>query len=305
MPRAGRVCRWLAGLALLAVPIQAAAGDPIFLPQSDGDELRLEQAAHSVVALAPNLTEMVFAAGAGSKLLATVEYSDYPQQAQHLPRVGDAFRFDLERIMALQPDLVMAWNSGNPAQALAGLEELGFLVWRIELQTPGDIPDLLEHIARATGTQGGARQEAERLRHRLGQLSDRHAGKPPVRYFYQVAERPLFTLNGEHIVSRGLSLCGGVNIFDQLPVLAPQVSREAVLAEDPDIVFAPRVANTADPLAHWRAWPRLRAVRNEALYFLPADQISRATPRMLDSLELACTLLDQHRNQQPQTMESK
>jgi iron complex transport system substrate-binding protein len=267
----------------------------ISLTQSDGSILLLESPAKRVITLAPGLAEMMFDAGAAQSLIATVEYSNFPEQAARLPRIGDAFRFDLEQIMALQPDLVIAWSSGNPAAALARLEALGLKVWRTELREPEDIAGFLENVSLATDSEQAGQRAADRVRNRLAMLAKQYAGKSPVSYFYQVSERPLFTLNGAHIVSQGLSLCGGTNVFASEPVIAPQVSRESVLVADPDVLFAPHIAGMPDSLAHWREWPRLKAVRNDALLYLDADKINRATPRLLDSLELACKLLDQIR----------
>ncbi|MFT5139784.1 MAG: iron complex transport system substrate-binding protein [Lysobacterales bacterium] len=282
-------------LVLILFLFSVSTPADIILPQSDGSTLSLDSPASRVITLAPNLAEMMFDAGAGAKLLATVEYSNFPDAAARLPRIGDAFRFDLEQIMALQPDLVIAWSSGNPASALARLEDLGLKVWRTELRNPLDIAGLLESISLATGTGDLGKQAADEVRSRLRALSEKYAGRSPQRYFYQVTERPLFTLNGVHIVSQGLSLCGGVNIFAQEPVLAPQITRESVIQADPDVLLAPRIEGEEDPLGHWRSWPRLKAVRTGALHYLDADKINRATPRLLDSLELACKLLDGHR----------
>ena len=231
----------------------------------------------------------------GDKLIATVEYSNFPEPVNRLPRIGDAFRFDLEQIIALQPDLVIAWDSGNPAAALQRLEHLGLRVWRTEVRKPVDIADLLEQMARATGL-GGRVAAADTINEKLASLTARYAGKPAVSYFYQVSPQPLFTLNGEHLVSQGLGLCGAANIFANEPVLAPQVTREAVLIADPDALIAPVLSDTDDPLEMWRSWPRLTAVRNGVFIHLPADEISRATPRMLGSLEKACRLLDEIRD---------
>jgi iron complex transport system substrate-binding protein len=281
---------WLSLLLCVCAPASAA----IHLSHSDGAALELQAPAKRVVTLAPSLAELVYAAGGGEHLVATVEFSDYPEAASRLPRVGDAFRFDLERILALQPDLVIAWTSGNPVPALQRLESLGLRVWRTDVREPADIATLLNDIALATGVENNG-AGADLLR-RLQVLTHRYAGQPPVRYFYQVAEQPLFTLNGEHIISRGLALCGGRNVFADESVLAPQVSREAVLAADPAVLIAPRLGADDEPLAHWRDWPRLQAVQQEALVYLPADRISRATPRMLDSLETGCKLLHQFRH---------
>ncbi|MDX1460524.1 MAG: cobalamin-binding protein [Xanthomonadales bacterium] len=291
------VLRGLAVAAAAALLLaRAGLAWPLELPQSDGTTLELEGPADRLITLAPGLAELVFAAGAGERLLATVEYSDYPEAAAKLPRIGDAFRFDLERILALKPDLVLAWTSGNPQAALERLESLAIPVWRIEPRVPGDIPDLMEWIGIATGRPQEALKPARRLRGRVESIGQRYAGREPVRYFYQVSPQPLYTLNGEHILSQGLALCGGVNVFEAEPVIAPQVSVEAVLLADPDVFFAPTIEGHPDPLAQWRHWPRLRAVSTHSLHGLPADAISRATPRMLDSLELACTLLDQSRS---------
>lgn len=291
--------RWLciAGLAsgVLLVNLAQAQGG-IQLKQSDGTTLVLGKPAERIITLAPGLAEMVFAAGAGERLVATVEYSNFPDEATRLPRIGDAFRFDLEKIVSLKPDLVIGWTSGNPVAALDRLSALGLKVWRIEMSQPQQIGETLRWFAMATGSDPAGISKANELEQRANMLEVRYAGREPVRYFYQVAERPLYTLNGDHIVSRGLSMCGGVNVFADQEVIAPQVSRESVLLADPELMLAPLVNGQPDPLDHWRSWPRLKAVKTGNLHGLPADEISRASPRMLDSLELACTLLDQFRS---------
>jgi iron complex transport system substrate-binding protein len=276
---------------LLSVQALPAGAADIRLTQADGSPLWLTAPAQRIVTLAPHLAEGVFAAGAGPRLLATVEYTEYPRAAASLPRIGDAFRLDVERIVALRPDLVMAWDSGNPRQAVAQLRDLGLAVWSVEIRAPAAIPDFIDAVGRATGLADQAAPVARDLRHRLGELAERYDGAGPVRYFYQVDVKPLFTINGEHLISRSLALCGGVNVFDAEPGLAFQASRESVIIADPEALIAPWLEGTADPLEAWRGWPGMRAVRNDALFLLPADEISRATPRFLDSLELACKLL--------------
>ena len=263
----------------------------IVLSQAGGGELMLAAPAQRIVTLAPHLAEGVFAAGAGGRLLATVEYSEYPPAAALLPRIGDAFRLDIERIVSLQPDLVLAWDSGNPRPAVAQLAELGLPVWSVEIRVPGEIPDFIEDLGRATGLEAQAAPVARNLRRRLADLAALYRNAQPVRYFYQVDAKPLFTINGEHLISRGLALCGGRNVFASEPGLAFQASPESVIVADPDALLAPASPDNTDPLGGWRDWPALRAVRNDSLFLLPADEISRATPRFLDSLELACKLL--------------
>lgn len=276
-------------LAMATAPL--ARAEVIQLTQADGEKLQMEQVAARIITLSPHLTELVFAAGAGDALLATVEYSEFPAAATSIPRVGDAFRLDIERIVALNPDLVIAWDSGNPKAAVQQLQRLGLAVWSVEIREPGEIASVLQEIGRAAGTSSQADEAASEMRKRLRQLHDRYRGAETLDYFYQVDSRPLYTINGKHLISQGLALCGGRNIFAGQPGLAFQVGHESVITANPDAFFAPYLADAADPLSNWREWPELEAVRSDALFLLPADEISRATPRWLDSLELACTLL--------------
>lgn len=270
-----------------------ANAQTISLAQHRGGEVILDQPAERIVTLAPHLAELVYLAGAGDRMLATVAYSNYPAAAEDLPRIGDAFRFDLEQIMALQADLVIGWDSGNPEAALSGLESLGLPVWRTEVRTIEDMAALIRQIGVATAQD--TELQAIAVEDRWRELQSQFGGRRPVSYFYQVAERPLFTVNGQHLISQGLGACGAQNVFADLPALAPQINPEAVLQADPEVLLSGRVTTEDEPLAHWRNWPRLAAVRNDALFYLPADLINRATPRLLDAIEIACLMLDDYR----------
>ena len=272
-----------------------AKAEPVVLQQSSGGTLVLEQPAQRVITLSPHLTELVFAAGAGDRILATVEYSNWPPEAEDIPRVGDAFRIDAERVQLLAPDLVIGWQTGNPSAALAGLADLGLRVWSVEIRTPAEIADVLQAIGRATGTQASADAAASDLRQQLDWLASAYANRLPIRYFYQVSAQPIYTVNGEHLISQGLALCGGENIFASLSGLAPQVGQEAILLADPDALLAPDIPGAGDPFAQWRSWSRMKAVRQQNYLRLPADAISRATPRFLDAVKLACSRLDEIR----------
>ena len=275
---------------LHSCPVQAGWG--ISLTQADGSTLELSTPADRLVTLSPHLAELVYAAGAGQHLIATVEYSEYPAAAAEVPRIGDAFRIDVERVLSLRPDLVIAWDSGNPRQATDQLKALGIPVWRVEIREPAEIADVIEAIGLVSEKQEAAYTSAANFRRRLATLSDRYGAGRTLDFFYQVDVRPLFTINGQHLISKGLSLCGGHNIFHDQPGLAFNIAHESVIVADPDALFAPFLDNEADPLAAWHEWPGMQAVRQGALFLLPADKISRATPRLLDALELACSLLD-------------
>jgi iron complex transport system substrate-binding protein len=264
----------------------------VLLPQADGSTLVLPQPAGEIVTLSPHLAELVFAAGAGSHLVATVEYSDFPQEVTAVPRVGDAFRIDVERIVSLKPGLVIAWDSGNPRQAVEQLRSLGIPVWSLEIREPDEIAGTLIKIGEASGRTETAEAAAFEFRQKLESLAARYASRPETRYFYQVAERPLFTINDDHLIARGLRLCGGRNIFADEAGLAFQVSYESVIVANPDVLFAPNQESAENPLQTWLEWPGMKAVQSGALLLLPADEISRATPRWLDAIEIACRLID-------------
>jgi iron complex transport system substrate-binding protein len=291
-----------ASIARLVFPVLlAASGEPahgfeVDLQQADASQLRLDAPASRIITLAPHLAELVHAAGAGDKLIATVAFSEYPASVRELPRIGDAFRLDIERIVALDPDLVIAWNSGNPHAAIRQLTALGIPVWSVEIRAPQEIATTVEALGGAAGTAQAAERTAQVLRQRLESLAATYGGAATLSYFYQVDSRPLFTVGGRHLISQGLALCGGRNIFAEEPGLAFQVSHESVLVANPDALFAPISDGGDDPLADWREWPAMNAVRHDALFLLPADSVSRATPRFLDSLELACKLLHRLRD---------
>ncbi|HEY5775831.1 MAG TPA: cobalamin-binding protein [Xanthomonadales bacterium] len=297
----GRPARASVGRILLALVFFSGLGAAqassaaITLLQANGDTLSLDKPAESIVTLAPNLAELVFAAGAGEHLKAVVEYSNFPARAAQIPRVGDAFRVDLERIVELNPDLVIAWKSGNPQTALQKLQQLGIRVWQVEITRPEEIADVVDNISRAAGTESTGAPAARQLRTSLADLQQKNAGKDPVDYFYQISPRPLYTINGEHIISRSLAICGGRNVFSDLKALAPQISRESVIMANPQVMIAPETSGEPAALLTWGEWPQLQAVQNSALLYLPADEISQATPRLLSSIDLACELLDEVR----------
>lgn len=284
------------GIVFLGLATAHVCAADITLPQANGESLTLPGPAERIITLAPNLAELLFAAGGGDQLVAVVEYSNFPPPVAQLPRVGDAFRIDLERIHALEPDLVIAWKSGNSQTALQKLEQLGITVWQIEITRPGDIARTLEDMSRAAGTESVGMDVARQKRDRLAELKNRNSGKAPVEFFYQIAARPLYTINGQHIISRSLEICGGVNVFADLPALAPQISRESVILANPRAMIAPENPGDAPALQDWQEWPGLQAVKADNMLYLPADEISQAAPRLLDSIELACRLLDEVRS---------
>lgn len=243
-----------------------------------------------IVSLAPHVTELVYAAGAGSALVGASEFSDYPAGALQLPRVGDAFRLDYERIVSLRPDFVVAWESGTPTASTARLQALGVRVVVLRVRTLEDISTALVELGRLAGTSAVADLAADRLRRGFAELRQQYSGRPAVRVFVQLDDAPLFTVTGRHLISEMVGLCGGRNVFAGLPGLAPAVDLEAVIAADPELILY--LGHGEAPDDRWRDWPGLSAVRLDSIRKVPPDLISRATPRALEGAREVCKAIE-------------
>lgn len=276
------LCGWL-GLARAEIAVTDDAGHALKLPRP----------AQRIVSLAPHLTELLYAAGAGGKVVAAVEYSNFPEAAQSLPRIGSYAAFDLERIAALKPDLAVAWGSGNPPGPVAQLRRLGIPVFVSEPQRLEDIAPSLERLGRLAGTDAVARQAADDFERRRAALAARHAGKRAVTVFYEIWNQPLMTVGGSHLISAAMALCGGRNVFAAVAQPAATIGLEAVLRADPEAIVASGMGEARpDWLDDWKRWPQLVAVRRDNLFFVPPDLLQRHTPRILDGAERLCAALD-------------
>lgn len=262
----------------------------------DGNTVMLKQPAKRIVSLAPHVTELLFAAGAGDRVVGVVSYSDFPAAAKKLPLVGAYNAFDLEAIIALKPDLVVAWKSTNPAGALQKLQAMSIPVFFSEPRLLEDVASNLESLGRLTGNEEAANAASASYRKRLGELRQQYSGSASVSVFYQIWHQPLMTINGEHIISQAIELCGGRNVFADLSALAPKISLEPVLRKDPEVVIAGNSAlNYPNWKDDWKRWPSLRAVKNDHLFYINPDIIQRHTPRILQGAEVLCQQLEQVR----------
>ena len=249
-----------------------------------------------VVTLAPNLTELVYAAGAGDTLVGASAYSDYPPEALSLPIIGDAFMVDQERLAVLQPDLLLVWQSGTPAHVVDELRRVGYNVEVIRTRSLEDVTSAVQRIGELTGYVEEAGQVAASFAHGLHSIRERYSELEDVRVFYQVSRRPLFTINGEHYVSDLINLCGGSNVFADLDDLAPSVDVEAVVERDPEAMLASSDAGE-DAFDEWQRWPHIAANRYRNRFLMPADAIGRATPRLLLAAQAVCDALQDAREQ--------
>ncbi|WP_339669081.1 cobalamin-binding protein [Dasania marina] len=264
----------------------------IQVTDDSGQVIQLDKPASRVVALAPHIVELVYAVGAGDKLVGAVSYSDYPEEAKNIPRVGSYKSFSAEAILRLQPDLILAWHSGNGAERIKKIEELGIKVYWGEPRTLLSIEKSLRNVGMLLGEKipGAA---AEAYNKKLTSLQQQYQNKKPISVFYQVWDEPLQTLNGEHLISDVINLCGGRNVFADEPALAPKLSVESVLHTNPQVIIASGMGvERPEWLDAWLTWPQLQAVTNKQLYFIPPDILQRHTPRILQGAEIMCQKLE-------------
>ncbi|HEX2830719.1 MAG TPA: helical backbone metal receptor [Burkholderiales bacterium] len=278
--------------AAVGIPLVSTAAT---LRDDRGDAFELRAPAKRIVALSPNLVELAFAAGAGGNLAAAVRYSDYPPEASKLPQVGDASRIDVERVLALQPDLVLAWRSGNPAGDVERLKSLGLPVFVTEARRLGDIARLLRTLGTLAGTARVAEAAASAFERDLADLRRRYGGRRTVAVFYEIWNRPLLTVNGDHVISDVIALCGGRNVFRDAPVLTPAVSLEAVIKARPQVVLGGSSAVRREEFAaSWAALP-VSGLRALPVRYVPPDLIQRQTPRIAQGARVVCEELDEVR----------
>jgi iron complex transport system substrate-binding protein len=293
---------------LLLACAAVAAGAADFVDDS-GRRHAFAAPPQRVATLAPSLTELVFAAGAGARIVATVQHSNHPPPARAIEVVGDYERVDVERLLRLKPDAVLVWSSGNSQRELAQLTAAGVPVVHLEPRRLDDVARAIERLGDLFGTRDEAQRAARALRDELAVLAREHSGKTPVRVFYQVWSRPLLTLNDQHLIGDVIALCGGRNVFGALKTLVPEVSTESVLAARPEVIFAAREsapgessqARREPQAASLEAWQPFRAslvaARRGWMFTLPGDQISRQGPRIAGGARALCGALDEVRRE--------
>lgn len=286
------ISRLLACLALAAGSAHAA----VTVVDDAGASVTLQQPARRIISMAPHITELLFAAGGGERVVGVMNFSDYPEAAKKIALVGSSSQLDMERVVALKPDLLVVWQSGNTARQLEQLRGLGIPIFYSEPQRLDEVASSVTRLGQLMGTSTTAQRVAADFRAKIASLGARYSKRAPVRVFYQIWDKPLYTLNGKHIVSDAIALCGGVNVFGKLAVKAPEVSIEAVIQEDPEAIFGGDQHDPADAgLNIWKPFPRLQAVRQGNMFTLGGELLTRATPRMAEGAASLCEKLEQAR----------
>lgn len=277
----------------LGAGVASARAECCAVIDDSGRWVRLPQPAERVIALAPHLTESLYAIGAGDTLVGRDAASDYPEAALSLPVMGRLPHLDREAVLAQHPDLLLVWQSGAPDAALDWLNQLGIPIYRSEPQNIEMIASTLERLGTLTGRQIRAHELADNLNQRWDALGERYGLKRPLSVFVQVWAQPLITLGRDQAMTRALTQCGGVNLFADQSALVPRVSLESVLAREPEVILGS--ADQKVSLQQWRQWPQLPAIRSGNLMLLPKDLLSRMGPRFIEGAERLCRQLDQAR----------
>ena len=277
-------------IAVLALSQNAFAAEVL---DDEGTVIQIDEPVTRIISLAPSLTELLYAAGAGSKIVGVVEYSDYPEAAKALPIIGRFDLLDMERILQLQPDLVVAWQSGNPRASVNRLRELGLTVYIAEPKSLSSIPSHIQRLARLAGTEASAAAVVMDFESKLGSLREIYSHKSNVRTFYQVWDRPLISAGGNELMNDIIQLCAGENIFADITLVAPKVSVEAVLTRDPQAIIASGMdIERPEWLNEWLQWEQLSAVSTGSLFFVPPELLQRHTPRALLGAQSMCEQID-------------
>ncbi len=280
-------------VATLLTTVAAGVAAAVVSTRDDaGAQVTLDAPAQRIVSLAPHATELLFAAGAGTNVVGVVAWSDFPAAANTIPRVGDAIGLDLERIVSLQPDLIVTWPWTAPAQ-VEQLRARGIPVYLVDAKSIGGIADNVERLATLAGTSARAAPALADWRRRLRALESRPARPIPWRVFYQLGDAPMFTVGAPQLITQAIRLCGGRNVFGALAAPAPSIDVEAVVAARPQVIIA-GTDHAVPPawLQTWKRWPEVPAVRAGNLFTVDAMLLHRPGPRFIDGVAQLCVALD-------------
>jgi len=258
-----------------------------------GEEIELVEPAKKIVSLSPGLTELIYYAGGERFLKGVVSYSDFPKSAKIIPQVGSYNSIDIEKIVALSPDLVISWKSGNPSLQISKLKKLGIKVYTSELRDFKDISSTLKRLGILMGTVDTAEKAVSDFNKRFSILKKRFPhSKHKKNVFIQIWNEPLMSINGTHLISKIVEFCNGHNIFHKTTQLTLSLDVETIIHRDPDVIIATREGKLGDTwLSRWKKWDFMKAVKNNQLFTVNPDHVVRHTPRVLDGIEQVCGYL--------------
>lgn len=249
-----------------------------------------------IIALAPHIVESLYEIGAGEQIIGTSEHADYPDAAKELLRVGNYASLQIEKILQLKPDIILAWQTGNPMSDIARLEKYQFKVIYSKPLKLTDVATELLMLGELTGRQIQAKAAADKYLARLNNLRQQYAGQTPVTLFYELWSRPLRTVAGQAWPQQQIELCGAVNPFANAQDDYPSVGLEQAIVSLPQIVIQPGQHGNENPdHIDWQQWQHIPAAKNNFIFSLNADKVHRMTSRMLEEVEVMCEQIHQAR----------
>ncbi len=261
-----------------------------------GQAVTVAKPAQRIISLSPHVTELLFAVGGGARIVGTMNFSDYPEEAKKIPVIGSNSQIDIEKVLSLKPDLLVVWQSGNTARQLEQLAHLGIPIFYSEPKKMEDIATNLTRLGQLLGTEAAAQVAAQSFRSKLAHLASEYSKKPPVKVFIQIWDKPIYTLGGNHIVNDAINLCGGENIFASQKTVAPSVSTEAVLQANPEVIIGGSQYDPADKgINIWKPYKTMLAVKQGNMVTMEGESLTRSGPRMVDGAKTLCEKIDQAR----------
>ena len=240
-----------------------------------------------VVSLAPSLSEIMVELGAAEQVVGVLDGGPRPPQLAEVASVGRLGQLELESLLAVEPTLVLLWPDSISRAQREQLRQFGIALLVAEPVTLEQLAEQFVEIGARIGRAEQGRRLAEEFRAGVAELRQRYRREPPLRVFYQVWDRPLYTLGGRQIISQALEVCGGRNVFADLQLPAPQVSIESVLSRDPQVILA----GSGAQLSAWQRWPQLSAVRHGRLWEVPDKGLERPSFQMLGALQQLCAVM--------------
>ena len=284
-----RKLMFLVELMISLCLLELAGASELSAIDDSGTKISLHSPATRIIAMSPDLTEVVFELGAGHKLVGVDEYSNYPSQASEIMRVNSSASANFELIVSLEPDLVLVWKTGNGARTISRLRDLGLPVFVVETQRVADIPALYQRLGILLDQKALATQLAEKFLHEIDVIRQNIHSQPEITVFYEIWDDPLMTLSGQHMVSDAISICGGKNIFEDMVPIAPLVSLESVVAADPQVIIT---SGSRDGLQNWRSrwarWSGMTAVEKQQLFMIAPDLLLRQSGRLIEGIRSLC-----------------
>ena len=263
---------------------------------SKKEESIIENNSIRVITLSPHLAEMLFNLGALNTLVGVSAYTDFPEELKNLPNIGDAFVLDIEKITILEPDIILAWESGTPRNIVDELVNLGFKVKIIKSKNLEDIASSILLLGDVVGKKNEAKKIANEFKTGIKYLKDTYQKKKKLRVFFQIDEKPIFTIGGSHFISEVIDICGGINIFSDVKQTAPSISEESVVSRDPEVILSRDVASNKMKLKIWEKFENMSAIKLDNLFYLNARELERPTSGLVNAGKEICSKLEQARS---------